>query len=79
SATIKTFIIEVSDMTKKYDKEFKLQSVRLIQEEGKSVAQVAREMGLHENTLYRWIAEFKNAGNQPSPIRFPYKYVSMQE
>ncbi|MDT2257584.1 transposase [Paenibacillus larvae] len=42
-------------MTKKYDKEFKLQSVRLIQEEGKSVAQVAREMGLHENTLYRWI------------------------
>ncbi|WP_420916419.1 transposase, partial [Paenibacillus larvae] len=42
-------------------------------------AQVAREMGLHENTLYRWIAEFKNAGNQPSPIRFPYKYVSMQE
>ncbi|AHD07218.1 transposase [Paenibacillus larvae subsp. larvae DSM 25430] len=69
----------MSDMTKKYDKEFKLQSVRLIQEEGKSVAQVAREMGLHENTLYRWIAEFKNAGNQPSPIRFPYKYVSMQE
>ncbi|MCY7520682.1 transposase, partial [Paenibacillus larvae] len=54
-------------MTKKYDKEFKLQSVRLIQEEGKSVAQVAREMGLHENTLYRWIAEFKNAGNQAFP------------
>ncbi|AQT86414.1 transposase IS3/IS911 family protein [Paenibacillus larvae subsp. larvae] len=54
-------------MTKKYDKEFKLQSVRLIQEEGKSVAQVAREMGLHENTLYRWIVEFKNAGNQAFP------------
>ncbi|WP_119794994.1 transposase [Paenibacillus thiaminolyticus] len=40
-------------MTKKYDKEFKFQTVRLIQEEGKTVAQVAREMGLHENTLYR--------------------------
>ncbi|MDT2293271.1 transposase [Paenibacillus larvae] len=37
-------------MTKKYDK-FKLQSVRLIQEEGKSVAQVARKWALHENTL----------------------------
>ncbi|MEB9608430.1 transposase, partial [Bacillus cereus] len=48
-------------------KEFTLQSVRLIQEEGHSVAQVAREMGLHENTLYRWIAEFKNAGNQAFP------------
>jgi transposase len=54
-------------MTKKYDKEFKLQTVRLIQEEGKSVAQVAREMGLHENTLYRWIAEFKQDGSQAFP------------
>jgi transposase len=54
-------------MTKKYDKEFKVQTVRLIQEEGKSVAQVAREMGLHENTLYRWMAEFKRDGNQAFP------------
>ncbi len=51
-------------MTNKYDKEFKLQTVRLIQEEGKSAAQVAREMGLHENMLYRWIAEFKQDGSQ---------------
>ncbi|WP_407946770.1 transposase [Paenibacillus tarimensis] len=29
----------------KYDKEFRLQTVRLVQEEGKSVAQVARELG----------------------------------
>lgn len=54
-------------MTKKYDKEFKLQTVRLIKEEGKTVAQVAREMGLHENTLYRWIAEFKNDGVHAFP------------
>ncbi|MDT2248591.1 transposase [Paenibacillus larvae] len=53
-------------MTKKYDKEFKLQSVRLIQEEGKSVAQVAREMACMR-TRYCWIAEFKNAGNQAFP------------
>ncbi len=29
-------------MNKKYDKEFKIQKVQLIQEEGKTVAQVAR-------------------------------------
>ncbi|GGF94143.1 transposase [Paenibacillus aceti] len=40
-------------MTKKYDKEFKMETVRLIQEEGKSVAQVAREMDLHQNTIYQ--------------------------
>ncbi|WP_422730664.1 transposase [Paenibacillus popilliae] len=32
-------------MTKKYDKEFKLQTIQMIQEEGKAVAQVARELG----------------------------------
>lgn len=31
------------------------------------MAQVAREMGLHENTLYRWVAEFKSSGNQAFP------------
>lgn len=54
-------------MTKKYDKEFKMQTARLILEEGKSVAQVAREMGLHENTLYRWVAEYKEAGGHAFP------------
>lgn len=41
-------------MTKKYDKEFKLQTIQMIQEEGKAVAQVARELGISDNTLYRW-------------------------
>lgn len=40
-------------MTKKYDKEFKLQTIQMIQEEGKAVAQVARELGISDNTLYR--------------------------
>lgn len=54
-------------MTKKYDREFKLQTVRLIKEEGKPVAQVSREMGLHENTIYRWLAEFKQDGQNAFP------------
>lgn len=54
-------------MTKKYDKAFKQQTVQMIQEEGKAVAQAARELGLHENTLYRWIAEFKQDGDQAFP------------
>jgi transposase len=54
-------------MTKKYDKEFKLQTVQMIKEEGKVVAQVARELGISENTLYRWIAEYTQAGNQAFP------------
>jgi transposase len=54
-------------MAKKYDKDFKLQTVQMIQEEGKAVAQVARELGISDNTLYRWIAEYKNDGAQAFP------------
>ncbi|GAA4837542.1 hypothetical protein GCM10023310_13870 [Paenibacillus vulneris] len=31
------------------------------------MAQVAREMDLHENTIYRWIAEFKQDGSGAFP------------
>lgn len=54
-------------MTKKYDKEFKLQTIQMIQEEGKTVAQVARELGISDNTLYRWMAEYKKDGAQAFP------------
>ncbi len=54
-------------MKPKYDREFKLNTAQMIQEEGKTVAQAARELGLHENTLYRWISEFKQDGAQAFP------------
>jgi transposase len=55
-------------MTKKYDKEFKVQTVRLIQEDGKPVAQVSREMDVPAKTLYRWVAEFRgSSGSEAFP------------
>jgi transposase len=51
-------------MKKQFDKEFKIQTVKLISEQGKPVTQVARELGITANTLYRWIGEFKgDSGN----------------
>ncbi|WP_019007738.1 transposase, partial [Cohnella laeviribosi] len=38
-------------MSQKYDKDFKIQTVRMIQEQRKTVAQVARELGVSDNTL----------------------------
>ncbi|WP_276322081.1 IS3 family transposase [Paenibacillus thalictri] len=52
---------------KSYDKEFKRQVVQMIQEEGKAVSQVAQELGLHDNTVYRWMAEMKQDGQHAFP------------
>ena len=42
---------------KTYTREFKVETVKLITERGESVSQVALDMGIHENTLYKWIRE----------------------
>jgi transposase len=38
-----------------FDQEFKEGAVRIVRETGKPVAQVARELGIHEATLGRWV------------------------
>jgi transposase len=40
---------------KTYTREFKVETVKLITERGESVSQVALDMGIHENTLYKWV------------------------
>ncbi len=39
---------------RKFDKQFKLDAVRLVTEGGKSAAAVARDLGIDATTLYGW-------------------------
>ena len=41
----------------KYSKEFKLDAVRLVTEQGYSIAETARNLGLNANMLGRWKIE----------------------
>jgi len=52
-------------LASKYDKEFKLNTVKLVLEEGRVAAQVARDLGISEKTLYGWITRFKNDSKHP--------------
>lgn len=40
-----------------FTREFKLEAVRLIQERGVTVAQAARDLGVHGTVLRRWVQE----------------------
>ncbi len=42
-----------------FSRDFKLEAVRLAARDGNSVAQVARELGVHENLLYRWSRQLR--------------------
>jgi transposase len=52
---------------KQYTREFKQQAVDLITEQGVSLAQAARDLGLRENLLSRWKKELAQQGIQAFP------------
>lgn len=52
-------------MAKQYDADFKLNTVKLVLEEGRVAAQVARDLGITSKTLYGWIAQYKNDPKHP--------------
>lgn len=52
---------------KTYSREFKVETVKLITERGEIVSQVALDMGIHENTLYKWIRELSTKPQDAFP------------
>lgn len=42
---------------RKFTKEFKAETVALIRQSGKSIAEVCRDMGLSESSVHRWLAQ----------------------
>ena len=52
---------------KNYTREFKVETVKLVTEGGASASQVARDMGIHPNTLYKWIQELSSKPGEAFP------------
>ena len=52
-----------------FSREFKLEAVRLVVERGVSVAQAAKDLGVHENVLGKWVRQFRADAEQSFPGR----------
>src|SRR4051794_31628219 len=50
---------------KKYDREFRVGAVRIDEETGKPIAQVARDLGMNEGTLGNWVNVAREAAPGP--------------
>jgi len=52
-----------------FTREFKLEAVRLSMEDDRSGAEVARELGIHRNLLYKWRKELLEDEEESFPGR----------
>ncbi len=52
---------------KQYTAEFKREAVRLVTEQGLSLAQAARDLDINDNLLSRWKKQFLSEGAQAFP------------
>jgi len=50
-----------------YTKEFKIEAVRLIVEEGRRISELSRELGVSENLLRSWKKKSKEGKIEPFP------------
>jgi transposase len=52
---------------KHYSKQFKIEAVKLVTEQGFNVSEAARNLGIHHSSLRHWKKEFESDGNQAFP------------
>ncbi len=52
---------------RKFNREFKVEAVRLVRERGVSVAQAGRDLDIHENVLRKWVKEIGSDPEQAFP------------
>ena len=57
---------------KVFTKEFKLEAVRLLEGSGRQAAELARELGIRRNQLYKWQYELRNRAERAFPGRGPH-------
>jgi transposase len=52
----------------RYSKEFKLNAVKLLQAGNKPATQIARELGVRRNLLYKWAEELNRDGGNTETV-----------
>ena len=58
---------------KSYTEEFKREAVRLMETSGKPIAELARDLGINDNNLYRWRGRYgrqqqRSADDNPASV-----------
>jgi transposase len=60
---------------KTYPKEFKLEALRLMESSGRPASEIATQLGIRRNQLYKWKEQMNKKGDVRIPGEFRGQYT----
>lgn len=55
----------MGEQRKHYNEQFKREAVRFVQEQSKSITDIAADMNIPSATLHKWVAKYREFENEP--------------
>lgn len=56
----------MGEQRQRYNEEFKKQTVKFIQEQTKTIADLAEELNIPRSTLHQWMSQYRELKNEPA-------------
>ena len=56
-----------NEKKKRFDRDFKISTVKMVTEGGHTAAEVARSLGIHPTQIYNWKRKFSDSGGKAFP------------
>jgi transposase len=69
----------VAQRRRKFSSQFKAEAVQLVVQTGRPIAEVARELGIHDGTLGNWVNAWRRDNPEPEESLTPTDRVRMAE
>jgi len=69
----------MSGQRRRFSPQFKAEAVQMVIETGKPVAEVARDLGLHDGTLGNWVNTYRQAHPQPDQPLTPVERAHVKD
>ena len=69
----------MSQKRRKFSPQFKAEAVQMVLETGKPIAEVARDLGVHDGTLGNWVATWHRDNPEPVPELSPVERARVSE